>query len=43
MGERPHISGRFRCIPPIERTTPYGRQEDFEMSPAGWLQRPTYG
>jgi predicted dithiol-disulfide oxidoreductase (DUF899 family) len=23
--------------------TPYGRQEDFEVSPAGWPQRPTYG
>ncbi|MBE9113018.1 DUF899 domain-containing protein [Nodosilinea sp. LEGE 07298] len=23
--------------------TPYGRQEDFEESPSGWPQRPTYG
>ena len=23
--------------------TPYGRQEDFEESPPGWPQRPTYG
>lgn len=23
--------------------TPYGRQEDFEKSPEGWPQRPTYG
>ena len=23
--------------------TPYGRQEDWEDSPSGWLQRPTYG
>jgi len=23
--------------------TPYGRQEDFETSPRGWPQRPTYG
>ncbi len=23
--------------------TPYGRQEDWEESPAGWPQRPTYG
>lgn len=23
--------------------TPYGRQEDWEDSPAGWPQRPTYG
>jgi predicted dithiol-disulfide oxidoreductase (DUF899 family) len=23
--------------------TPYGRQQDFESSPAGWPQRPTYG
>jgi predicted dithiol-disulfide oxidoreductase (DUF899 family) len=24
-------------------TTPYGRQQDFEDSPAGWPQQPTYG
>src|SRR5207237_10812182 len=24
-------------------TTPYGRQEDFENSPPGWPQKPTYG
>lgn len=24
-------------------TTPYGRQEDWEDSPPGWPQRPTYG
>ena len=24
-------------------TTPYGRQEDFEESPPGWPQKPTYG
>ncbi|MEQ9067408.1 MAG: DUF899 family protein, partial [Gimesia chilikensis] len=23
--------------------TPYGRQEEFEDSPAGWPQKPTYG
>jgi len=23
--------------------TPFGRQEDWEESPAGWPQRPTYG
>jgi predicted dithiol-disulfide oxidoreductase (DUF899 family) len=23
--------------------TPYGRQEDWEDSPPGWLQHPTYG
>jgi predicted dithiol-disulfide oxidoreductase (DUF899 family) len=23
--------------------TPYGRQQDFEDSPAGWPQHPTYG
>jgi len=23
--------------------TPFGRQEDFEDSPPGWPQRPTYG
>jgi predicted dithiol-disulfide oxidoreductase (DUF899 family) len=24
-------------------TTPYGRQQDFEDSPSGWPQEPTYG
>jgi predicted dithiol-disulfide oxidoreductase (DUF899 family) len=24
-------------------TTPYGRQLDFEDSPPGWPQKPTYG
>ncbi|MCU1334563.1 MAG: hypothetical protein JWO19_144 [Bryobacterales bacterium] len=24
-------------------TTPYGRQQDFEESPSGWPQKPTYG
>ena len=24
-------------------TTPYGRQQEFEDSPPGWPQRPTYG
>ena len=24
-------------------TTPYGRQQDFEDSPSGWSQKPTYG
>jgi predicted dithiol-disulfide oxidoreductase (DUF899 family) len=24
-------------------TTPYGRQQDFEKSPSGWPQKPTYG
>jgi predicted dithiol-disulfide oxidoreductase (DUF899 family) len=24
-------------------TTPYGRQQDFENSPSGWPQKPTYG
>jgi len=24
-------------------TTPYGRQQDFEGSPPGWPQKPTYG
>jgi hypothetical protein len=23
--------------------TPYGRQQEFEDSPAGWPQKPTYG
>ena len=28
---------------PLLDTTPYGRQEDFEDSPPGWPQKPTYG
>ena len=28
---------------PLLDVTPYGRQEDWEDSPAGWPQRPTYG
>jgi len=28
---------------PLLDVTPYGRQEDFEDSPEGWPQRPTYG
>lgn len=28
---------------PLLDVTPYGRQEDFEDSPPGWPQRPTYG
>lgn len=28
---------------PLLDLTPYGRQEDFEDSPEGWPQRPTYG
>jgi predicted dithiol-disulfide oxidoreductase (DUF899 family) len=28
---------------PLLDRTPYGRQEDFEDSPEGWPQRPTYG
>ena len=28
---------------PLLDTTPYGRQEDWEDSPRGWPQRPTYG
>jgi predicted dithiol-disulfide oxidoreductase (DUF899 family) len=24
-------------------TTPYGRQQEFEDSPPGWPQKPTYG
>lgn len=27
---------------PLLDTTPYGRQEDFEDSPPGWPQKPTY-
>ena len=27
----------------IADVTPYGRQEDFEDSPPGWPQKPTYG
>lgn len=28
---------------PLLDMTPYGRQQDFEESPEGWPQRPTYG
>ena len=28
---------------PLLDVTPYGRQEDFEDSPEGWPQKPTYG
>ena len=28
---------------PFLDVTPYGRQEDWEDSPPGWPQRPTYG
>jgi predicted dithiol-disulfide oxidoreductase (DUF899 family) len=28
---------------PLLDVTPYGRQEDFEDSPADWPQKPTYG
>jgi predicted dithiol-disulfide oxidoreductase (DUF899 family) len=28
---------------PLLDVTPYGRQEDFEDSPPGWPQKPTYG
>lgn len=28
---------------PSGDTTSSGRQEDFEVSPPGWPQRPTYG
>lgn len=28
---------------PLLDVTPYGRQEDWEDSPAGWPQKPTYG
>lgn len=28
---------------PLLDRTPYGRQEDFEDSPPGWPQKPTYG
>jgi predicted dithiol-disulfide oxidoreductase (DUF899 family) len=28
---------------PLLDTTPYGRQQDFEDSPPGWPQKPTYG
>jgi len=27
----------------VDRLTPYGRQEDWEDSPPGWPQHPTYG
>jgi predicted dithiol-disulfide oxidoreductase (DUF899 family) len=34
---------RLRFVSNILDLTPYGRQEDWEDSPAGWPQRPTYG
>jgi predicted dithiol-disulfide oxidoreductase (DUF899 family) len=34
---------RVMFIHNILDLTPYGRQEDWEDSPAGWPQRPTYG
>jgi predicted dithiol-disulfide oxidoreductase (DUF899 family) len=42
-------SAYSRGIEPLDGTvsyldmTPYGRQEDFEDSPEGWPQTPTYG
>ena len=27
----------------LRDSTPYGRQQDFEDSPSGWPQNPTYG
>jgi predicted dithiol-disulfide oxidoreductase (DUF899 family) len=37
--------GLDHLFPPYQflDMTPYGRQEDWEDSPAGWPQRPTYG
>lgn len=34
-----HLTDSYRLLD----VTPYGRQEDFEDSPDGWPQRPTYG
>ena len=34
---------RLRWVPDILDLTPYGRQEDWEDSPPGWPQHPTYG
>jgi predicted dithiol-disulfide oxidoreductase (DUF899 family) len=34
---------RLRFVSNILDLTPYGRQEDWEDSPAGWPQHPTYG
>ena len=36
------VEGLTHAYSLLDRT-PYGRQEDFEDSPAGWPQRPTYG
>jgi predicted dithiol-disulfide oxidoreductase (DUF899 family) len=34
---------RLMFVPNILDLTPYGRQQDWEDSPAGWPQSPTYG
>lgn len=51
LGDHVHVTWRTRNrgvelltdAYPLLDTTPYGRQEDFEDSPPGWPQRPTYG
>jgi len=51
LGDQVHLTWRTRNrgvealtdAYPLLDTTPYGRQEDFEDSPEGWPQRPTYG
>jgi hypothetical protein len=34
---------RLLFVNNIQDLTAYGRQEDWEVSPPGWPQRPTYG
>ena len=34
---------RLMFVSSILDLTPYGRQEDWEDSPPGWPQHPTYG
>jgi predicted dithiol-disulfide oxidoreductase (DUF899 family) len=34
---------RLVFVNSVADLTPYGRQEDWEDSPAGWPQSPTYG
>lgn len=37
------LAARKRHLNSLLDVTPYGRQEDWEDSPKGWPQEPTYG
>jgi predicted dithiol-disulfide oxidoreductase (DUF899 family) len=41
--DKPYVFGSPDGEKSLSDTTPYGRQQEFEDSPAGWPQRPTYG